>query len=32
MNLSIKELPEYEVAYIRRVESYVEPAREHWGN
>ncbi|HEY4552960.1 MAG TPA: GyrI-like domain-containing protein [Bacillaceae bacterium] len=30
MKISITELPEYEVAYIRRVGSYFEP-QEHWG-
>lgn len=31
MNIEIKELPEYEVAFIRRIGSYFEP-QEHWGN
>ncbi|MGX6443959.1 AraC family transcriptional regulator [Neobacillus sp. K501] len=31
MNISIKELPEYEVAFIRRVGSYFDPAPDHWG-
>lgn len=31
MNISIKELPEYEVAFIRRVGSYFEPTQDHWG-
>ena len=30
MNIVIKELPEYEVAFIRRIGSYFEP-QEHWG-
>lgn len=30
MNVSIKGLPDYEVAYIRRIGSYFEP-QEHWG-
>lgn len=30
MNIVIKELPEYEVAYIRRIGSYFEP-QDHWG-
>lgn len=30
MNIEIKTLPEYEVAYIRRIGSYFEP-QEHWG-
>jgi DNA gyrase inhibitor GyrI len=31
MIISIKELPEYEVAFIRRFGSYFEPEQEHWG-
>lgn len=31
MNIIIKELPEYEVAFIRLIGSYFEP-QEHWGN
>ncbi|MGD7008641.1 AraC family transcriptional regulator [Metabacillus sp. 84] len=30
MDIAIKELPEYEVAFIRRTGSYFEP-QEHWG-
>ncbi|MGG0177618.1 AraC family transcriptional regulator [Gottfriedia acidiceleris] len=30
MNILIKELPEYEVAYFRRYGSYFEPNGEHW--
>ncbi|PGM59622.1 GyrI-like domain-containing protein [Bacillus sp. AFS053548] len=30
MNILIKELPEYEVAYCRRYGSYFEPNEEHW--
>ena len=30
MNVVIKSLPEYEVAYIRRIGSYFEP-QDHWG-
>ncbi|WP_113928863.1 GyrI-like domain-containing protein [Bacillus sp. P14.5] len=31
MNITVKELPQSEVAYIRRVGSYFEP-QEHWGS
>ncbi|KKI92866.1 AraC family transcriptional regulator [Bacillus sp. SA1-12] len=31
MNIAIKELPECEVAFIRRVGSYFEPSENHWG-
>lgn len=31
MNIIIKELPEYEVAYIRRIGSYFESTEDHWG-
>jgi DNA gyrase inhibitor GyrI len=31
MNISIRELPEYEVAFFRRFGSYFEPAPDHWG-
>lgn len=30
MNILIRELPEYEVAFFRRVGSYTEPNGEHW--
>jgi DNA gyrase inhibitor GyrI len=31
MNITIKELPNYEVAFIRRTGSYFEPTEDHWG-
>lgn len=31
MNIVIKELPEYEVAFFRRIGSYFDSAPEHWG-
>jgi DNA gyrase inhibitor GyrI len=32
MNIAIKELPEYEVAFNRRTGSYFEPQDDHWVN